>query len=353
MTELTFFTEKETDKSIRVGICALVGKISPKISSHKGAWAHMLCNQLQNAGYSNAEVITSNQTDWNDYDAILIDHGMEFKGTFNIFGGSNDDLYHQLTRLFSPVKKYSLHHDMPDIGNLIQSRLNAGTDLFKTLETRIEEARELCLNIQRIDHIDKTEKLCFGDSHSFGMYQAGYMCQRHDGLTAHGALKRGLQSYVYPWVKSLTVYMGNIDVRHHLMRQSNPLDSVKTLLKKYEEELIGLGISDIEIVNVLPIENESRPLPKTGYYKGTPFAGTWSERNALVNQINVGIDDMAQRNNWKVYKHPEVYFNAKEELTFDVMEKPKSVHISREYYRWNMETNEPNKNLIKKTLSLF
>jgi len=104
---------------------------------------------------------------------------------------------------------------------------------------------------------------------------------------------------------------------------------------------------------VLPIENESRPLPKTGYYKGTPFAGTWSERNALVNQINLGIDDMAKRNNWKVYKHPEVYFNAKEELTFDVMEKPKSVHISREYYRWNMETNQPNKNLIKQTLSLF
>jgi hypothetical protein len=236
---------------------------------------------------------------------------------------------------------------------LIQTRLKAGTDLFKTLEDRIEEATELCTNIQRVDHVDKTEKLCFGDSHSFGMYQEGYMCQRHDGLTMHGALKRGLQSYVYPWIKSLTVYMGNIDVRHHLMRQPNPANSVKTLLKKYEEELIGLGISDIEIVHVLPIENESRPLPKTGYYKGTPFMGTWSERTELVKQINEGIDDMAERNNWKVYKHPEVYFNAIGELTFDVMEKPKSVHISREYYRWNMETNEPNKNLIKQTLSLF
>ena len=175
MTELTFFTEQETDKSIKVGICALVGKISPKISSHKGAWAHMLLNQLQNAGFENAEVITSNQTDWNDYDAILIDHGMEFKGTFNIFGGSNDDLYHQLMRLFTPVKMYSLHHTMPDIGNLIKTRLKAGTDLFKTLESRIEEATEICMEIQKIDHIEKTEKLCFGDSHSFGMYQAGYM----------------------------------------------------------------------------------------------------------------------------------------------------------------------------------
>jgi len=62
---------------------------------------------------------------------------------------------------------------------------------------------------------------------------------------------------------------------------------------------------------------------------------------------------MANRNGWQVYKHPEVYFNDKGELTFDVMEKPKSVHISREFYRWDMEANQPNKSLIKQTMSLF
>ena len=357
MQELTFFTEQETDKSIKVGICALVGKISPKISSHKGAWAHMLWNQLKNAGYTNAEVITSNDTDWNDYDAILIDHGMEFKGTFNIFGGSNDDLYHQLMRLFSNTRMYSLHHDMPDIGNLIKTRLKAGTDLFKTLEDRIEEATQICQQIPRTDHIEKTDKLCFGDSHSFGMYQAGYMCQRHDGLTMHGTLKRGIETYVYPWIKSLTIYLGNIDVRHHLMRQDDPKGAVDTLMEKYEAQLKTLqsdhGVENIEIVQVLPIENESRVLPKTGYYKGTPFMGSWAERTALVKRINTAIVEMASRNGWQVYKHPEVYFNDKGELTFDVMEKPKSVHISREFYRWDMEANQPNKSLIKQTLSLF
>jgi hypothetical protein len=357
MQELTFFTEQETDKSIKVGICALVGKISPKISSHKGAWAHMLWNQLKNAGYENAEVITSNETDWNDYDVILIDHGMEFKGTFNIFGGSNDDLYHQLMRLFTPVRKYSLHHDMPDIGNLIKTRLKAGTDLFKTLGDRIEEATELCQQIKRTDHIERTEKLCFGDSHSFGMYQAGYMCQRHDGLTMHGTLKRGLDSYVYPWITSLTVYLGNIDVRHHLMRQSDPEGAVDILMEKYETQLKQLqserGVETIEIVQVLPIEDESRVLPKTGYYKGTPFYGSWEERTNLVKLINYKIDVMCTRNNWQVYKHPEVYFNDKGQLTFDVMEKPKSVHISREFYRWDMEKNCPNPRLKKQTQSLF
>ena len=62
---------------------------------------------------------------------------------------------------------------------------------------------------------------------------------------------------------------------------------------------------------------------------------------------------MCKRNNWKVYKHSDVYFNDKGELTFDVMEQPKSVHISREFYRWDMAANCPNKRLEKKTMSLF
>jgi hypothetical protein len=357
MQELTFFTDQERDKSVKVGICSLVGKISSKISSHKGAWAHMIWNQLKNAGYENAEVITSNEVDWNEYDVILIDHGMEFKGTFNIFGGSNDDLYHQLMRLFTPVRKYSLHHDMPDIGNLIETRLKAGTDLFKTLEGRVEEAAVLCKQINRTDHIERTEKLCFGDSHSFGMYQSGYMCQRHDGLTMHGALKRGLDTYIYPWITSLTIYLGNIDVRHHLMRQDDPLTSVDNMMENYEFQLKRLredkGVENIEIVHVLPIEDESRVLPKTGFYKDTPFFGSWAERTQLVKRINDAIDAMAARNDWQVYKHPEVYFNDKGQLSFDVMEQPKSVHISREFYRWDMEKNCLNPKLKKQTISLF
>jgi len=357
MTELKYLSDYISEKSSRVGIAALVGKLSPKVSSHKSGWAFHLANQCVNAGYENVEVITDISTDWNEFDVILLEHGMEFKGTFNIFGGANDDLYHQIQRIFSSTKMFSLHHNMPCIGALVEQRLHTGTGLFKTLETEIDKIKKICAtDIPRIDSIEKTDKLCFGDSHSFSQYTPGFMTQRHDGLTAHGSLKRGLETYIYPWIKSLRIYMGNIDVRHHLMRQSNPSAAVKTLLINYEAELIKLqenGIEQIEVVHVLPIENESRPLPKTGYYKGTPFTGTWSERSALVKEINSGIDDMCERNEWQVYKHSDVYFNSLNELTFDVMEKPKSVHIAREFYRWDLLKNEPNKKLIKQTLALF
>ena len=38
-----------------------------------------------------------------------------------------------------------------------------------------------------------------------------------------------------------------------------------------------------------------------------------------------------------------IYLNDKKELSFDAMEKPQSVHLSREYYRWDMENNCENK----------
>ena len=357
MTEFKYLSDYISDKSSRIGIAALVGKLSPKESSHKSGWAFHLANQCKSAGYENVEVITTITPDWNNFDAILLEHGMEFKGTFNIFGGANDDLYHQISRIFSDVKMFSLHHDMPCIAELVKQRLHTGTDLFKTLEDKIDNIQSICANdIPRIDSIEKTNKLCFGDSHSFSQYSPGYMTQRHDGLTMHGALTRGLETYIYPWITDLRVYMGNIDVRHHLMRQPNPSASVKKLLVNYEAELLKLqdtGVSNIELVHCLPIENESRPLPKTGFYKGTPYTGTWSERSALVKEINAGIDDMCEKNNWISYRHPEVYFNALNELTFDVMEKPKSVHIAREFYRWDLIKNEPNKKLIKQTLALF
>lgn len=346
MQKFKYFTDYESDKAIKIAISALVGKLSPKPSSHKSGWAFMLCNQLVNAGYKNATVITDWTTDWSQFDVVLLEHGMEYKGTFNIFGGANDELYHQINRLFTTgPRMYSLHHDMPSIAELIEKRLKTGSELFKTLESRIEEARDICSRIQRVDHIEKTDKLCFGDSHSFSQYTPGFMVNRNDGLTMFGTLKRGLSEYVYPWTNELRIYLGNIDIRHHLMRQPDPSAALTAMVLMYEQVLQESGIKTIEVVQALPIENESRKLPKTGYYKDTPFAGSWQERTALVELMNKMIVEMCDRNGWSTWQHSEVYKNPIGELSFDVMEKPKSVHIAREFYRWDLVNNEPNKKL--------
>ena len=256
--------------------------------------------------------------------------------------------------MFAPgIKMYSLHHDMPCVGTLIEKRLKTGSDLFKTLEVQIKDAKAICARIPRVDKITKTNSLCFGDSHSFSQYTPNYMTDRHDGLTLFGTLRRGIRSYVPENIEALRIYLGNIDIRHHLMRQDNPSKSLKTMMEEYEQQLIDLEIDNIDVVQALPIENESRPLPKTGFYKDTPFFGTWAERTELVKEFNQLVEAMCDRNGWKTWKHPEVFLNSFGELTFDVMEKPKSVHIAREYYRWDLVNDEPNTKLIKVTQALF
>lgn len=352
---LVYFTDLEKDTNTRIAISALVGKLSARPTSHKSGWAYHLANQLKHAGYEHVQIITDNSA-WkaDDFDVVLIEHGMEFKGNFNIFGGANDELYQQIIRMFAPdIRMYSLHHDMPCVGTLIEKRLKTGSDLFKTLEVQIEDAKAICASIPRVDKIQNTDKLCFGDSHSFSQYTPGYMTDRHDGLTLFGTLRRGIRSYVPENIKSLRIYLGNIDIRHHLMRQNNPSKSLKEMMLNYEQQLIDLEIDDIDVVQALPIENESRPLPKTGFYKDTPFFGTWAERTELVKEFNQLVEAMCDRNGWKTWKHPEVFLNSFGELTFDVMEKPKSVHIAREYYRWDLVNDESNKKLIKVTQALF
>ena len=106
-----------------------------------------------------------------------------------------------------------------------------------------------------------------------------------------------------------------------------------------KEQLLSLNIPNIEIVHAIPIENESRKLPKTGYYKDTPFYGSWHERTEVVKRFNRAIDAVCLENGWKALSWPDNMLNEKGELSFDAMEKPQSVHVSREFYRWDMENN--------------
>lgn len=325
-------------KETKIGIDGVTASFSSRISSHKGAWPNLIKNQLLNKGYKNVTVLGKND-DWQEYDVMLIDHGMEFKGVFNLFGGANDDLYHRIKK-FENFKGdiFSIHIPMPDVGKLVKDRYKTGTELFRTLDD--EYITKKCSTIDYFEVIDRTQNLLLGDSHSFSMYIPTFMVSRNDGLTLHGVLKRGLKNFVSDNINNLILYFGNIDVRHHICRLDFPEQSVKDMLIEYEKQIKELNImGKVELIQLLPIENESRKLPKSGYYKGTPYIGTWEERTSIVDLFNSLLIEICNRNGWRCYEHPEVYKNDDGELTFDVMEKPKSVHLSREYYRWDFENN--------------
>ena len=78
-----------------------------------------------------------------------------------------------------------------------------------------------------------------------------------------------------------------------------------------------------------------------------PFFGTQKERASLSKYINMSIDNMCERNGWNVYKIPKEFFNEEGELTFNVMEKPQSVHISREFHYWDYENDRKNSRITQ------
>ena len=344
---------------MKIAIDQVVGTVSPRPTSHKGGWAYLWANQLKyyfnQLGEGDVEIkVLHNEEPWDGYDLIYLDHGMEFNGeSLNLFGGAQDEPAKRLGRLLSvdPISLVSLDRAMPDYGALGKGRLKACSDLWRDTDwdgiTAACGKMDFMTQESMANHIG-LDHLALGDSHTFSMYKPGMAVCRNDGQTMYGALKKGLKSFIEPFgpqIKKLTLYFGNIDIRHHLMRQSDPHQAVRDMLAEYERQIKALNMDYVELIAALPIENPSRKLPKTGFYKGTPFAGSWDERTLLVEGFNKKLERMCQNNGWEFYQHPDVYKNDKGELDFEVMELPQSVHLRRSFYRWDLVNDCSNPNL--------
>lgn len=337
----------------RVAIDDVVTTYSPKRESHKSSWPYLLSSQLRSLGLI-SDVLAKND-DINRYDIWLISLPMEFQGTFNLFGGANEETALRIKRL-SQFKGqiYILNQDMPDIGAFIQSRMNAACDEWKQLDPQIYT--DISNRIERVDLILDSDTFIYGDSHSISVYEPGANISRNDGQTLHGFLKKK-DSFTYPsGTKRVILYMGNIDVRHHIFRQDDPMESLRSLVKRYVEFAKELrevhGMEYVGLVDLLPVEHEGRKIPKTGWYKGTPFFGTRQERADAVHEFNKLLDLFSYEYDYDVISWPkEWYVLDPDKYAAQYMEKPGSVHLSRSSYQYDFETGVKNKKM--KTTVLF
>ena len=91
-----------------------------------------------------------------------------------------------------------------------------------------------------------------------------------------------------------------------------------------------LPIESVSIYEPLPIEDESRKIPKTGYYKNRPFWGTWEERN---NIRLIFKDELLKiKSRVKIILWTDYLLNERKQLDFRHMETPQSIHLSRSSY---------------------
>ena len=334
---------KVLDQNIdaKIGIDSLTGSITTKPWSHKGAWARVLVASMKAIGLVNVKILAKGEK-WDAYDIIILEHGMEFDGVFNVYGGANDELAERIEQ-FAAYKGEILSYEvpMPDVGDFVKARSSKCSARFAEIAAKSELLSAKSKKIGFFDAVDRSDRLVIGDSHSLSVWHPEAEIRRHDGKTLFGVLNLGLKEFIVnpQDYKIITIYFGNIDLRFHLHRQINPMESTDQLVARYIQQvkdLRDLGIH-VEVVSLLPIEDESRKLPKTGYYKGQPFYGTWDERERLRNLFNGGLQQLAGEQGISVWTWPTCLLdNGK--LSFDVMERPKSVHLSPEWYRYDLDT---------------
>lgn len=332
--------------------------ISKNIASHRAAQGIIYADQIKRSGIDINVSMSGNLKNIHDYNTLYVYHGNDWGGSLNLFGGLKDyaniDNFKELSKFRGKV--YSICITFPNYHEMIQNRMlilstkGKQEDINPTWhEVDWDNLKHIQDNAEVIDPnlIMPHDKISCGDSHAISMYRPGWMINSVPFKTLYGAIKEGLNSFIYNnsyKFKQLEFYFGNIDIRHHLCRQNNPEQSTRKLVKNYFDAVKQLNIS-AQIYEPLPIEHESRPIPKTGWYKGTPFYGSWKERND-IRTIFINECKTQQTDQVKLFEWTSHMINKNNELDFSYMEKPKSVHLSREFYpHWQgKEYNNTHKN---------
>ena len=297
-------------------ITGTFSKIPRKKNSHGYGWARTWAENLNTSiNHDNVKV-----------EKLYLDHGVNFGGSINLFGGFDEKLKQRVDNFLLADKVYSLDIDMPEYGNMLAKRKDCPD---KDWCARVQDK---CDGAQTMLSTDlDTDWLTIGDSHTAAFAPEGSMVIKTNGLTLNGMIKNNFQ-YVRDHMakcnnlQGITLVFGNIDLRHHICRLGIDYRDMWIELKRFGDSLPV----PVEYAVPWPIEFEGRKLPKTGYYKGQPFWGSYYERSqALAGIIEtmdmISMNKIMYPNEW-LMMNPEVY--AKEK-----MEGTSSVHISPECYR--------------------
>ena len=308
-----------------------LGPISNKIHSHKAAQGIIYADQLKHADMDVTINLVNNKIyDYSPYDEVYVYHGSDWGGSLNLFGGiqayTNTDFVKALSEYKGTVK--SILIEFPDYAKLFQDRL---TKANLTWDVNWDNLASMT-NAEVVDpnQVRSYKNVSFGDSHAISMYRPGWENISVPFSTLHGSINRGFDTFLskdasYDYIET---YFGNIDIRHHLCRFDDPILEAQKLAKRYINEINKIGDiynAEVKVWEPLPIENESRKVPKTGWYKGTPFYGTWQQRTDVRNAFIAAL-------HCDVYRWTQNLVNEKGELDFAHMEKPQSIHLSRAAY---------------------
>lgn len=328
--------------------------ISRNLYSHRAAQGVIYADQLKDCG----RPVTVNMTldlyhpNFNEFDELYVYHGNDWGGHLNLFGGLTDFPYVDNFVNFSQFKGkvYSLVIEHPDYYDMLHHKIKLINEKGKKKADPLWDKVDWD-NLQRMiktsEVVDPdllmrkagSTKLAIGDSHAICMYRPSWRVSSTPFKTLWGVLNAGINTFVpespdnkfeWPHITEIELYFGNIDIRHHLLRQPDPEEATRQLVRRYFDQAAAFDC-DVVIYEPLPIETEDRVIPKTGWYEGTPFYGSWAERRE-IRRIFVEEAENIATEHVKLYRWTGFLENIKGELDTKYMERGRSVHLSREYY---------------------
>lgn len=293
---------------MKTAIIGILNNPATSMNSHSSGMVNIVKELF------NADILTE-RDNWNEYEKLIIYHGTNFrKGIYNVIGGINDNV-------LSRSKKLKDYNGIIETLDGFQLR-----DFLKKRNISIPYDDE----IKEIE-LPKRDNLVIGDSHSISIWpDPSYTIMRMDGKTLYGFLNMNIELSSY---NKKIIYFGNIDIRFHIFRQQNPMFALDILIEKY---LNYCEKYNCEVVNLLPIESESRKIPTTGLHKGKKFFGTISERSEAVKYFNNKLNSSGL----KTHTWPDLWYSNIIFYETHVMEPKQSVHIRPKYYKKNRYENK-------------
>ncbi len=297
---------------MKTAIVGILNNPAKSLNSHSAGWVHIVKELLD----KNAVIETENGN-WDQYDKLIICHGTNYKaGSFNVIGGIQQSHIDRLQKLNNFNGIIDSLDDF-DVLEYIEKR---------KIDFKWTKPKEFYNKIS----LPNYEKEVIGDSHSLSAWRPGYSINRNDGKTLFGFLKNPSAK------KGSIIYFGNIDIRFHLPRQDSALFATLQLANRYVDYCKE---NDLTPVCLLPVESESRKIPKSGMYKGQPFYGNQKLRSKLVEIFNAVLQD----NLSNVMTWPEKWYKDLLFYESEVMESKQSVHVRPKHYKhnFNKKTDEP------------
>ena len=306
-----------------VGLVSMMGNVGATLNSQGGGYGLIQTKMLWDNHPHDTVDVNPPPSTWGNYDLLYICEGVNFvAGSFNVPGGPQP-LHTEKMKAIAEFKGELRYSNSIFDFNKFNQRLK--------IEDTFPETHRVSFYNTFLAHGLESRKAVIGDSHALSVWKPQHTLDFTAGRTLHGFLKRESVEQINNRFDEVTLYFGNIDLRFHLMRQENPQQATADLFNRYVE--FAKQLKKATLVELLPVEHESRKIPGTGLYKKQPFFGTREERM----QVREIANEIINNSGLEVIQWPSEWIDADGTKMLDILEMKQSVHLRPKHYPYLTE----------------